>query len=72
MIDPGPDRLYRPMIIAVSLPRDAWENKPRRKRADLGSKQGCSYGVPEGAPAICQENARNEEAVKSIAGSTVE
>ena len=30
------------------------------------------YGVPEGAPAICQENARNEEAVKSMAGSTVE
>jgi hypothetical protein len=29
------------------------------------------YGVPEGAPAICQENARKEDAVKSIAGSTV-
>ena len=31
-----------------------------------------NYGVPEGAPAICHENARNEDAVKSIAGSTVE
>ena len=30
------------------------------------------YGVPDGAPAICQENAMNEEAVKSMAGSTVE
>jgi hypothetical protein len=31
-----------------------------------------SQGVPEGAPAICHENARKEDAVKSIAGSTVE
>lgn len=30
------------------------------------------YGVPVGAPAICQENARKDEAVRSIAGSTVE
>ena len=30
------------------------------------------HGVPDGAPAICHENARNEEAVRSIAGSTVE
>ena len=30
------------------------------------------YGVPDGAPAICHENARNDEAVRSIAGSTVE
>ena len=29
-------------------------------------------GVPEGPPAITHENARNEEAVRSIAGSTVE
>jgi predicted component of type VI protein secretion system len=31
-----------------------------------------NYGVPEGAPAICHENAKKEDAVKSIAGSTVE
>jgi len=30
------------------------------------------YGVPEGAPAICHANAKGEDAVKSIAGSTVE
>jgi hypothetical protein len=33
---------------------------------------GPNYGVPEGAPAICHEKARNEDAVRSIAGSTVE
>jgi hypothetical protein len=32
----------------------------------------CDYGVPEGAPAICHENAKKDDAVKSIAGSTVE
>jgi hypothetical protein len=31
-----------------------------------------SYGVPLGAPAICHEKARNDDAVRSIAGSTVE
>lgn len=31
-----------------------------------------NYGVPEGAPAICHEKARNEDAVRSMAGSTVE
>ena len=31
-----------------------------------------SYGVPDGAPAICQANASGDEAVRSIAGSTVE
>jgi hypothetical protein len=30
------------------------------------------YGVPEGAPAICHENAKKDDAVKSIAGSAVE
>lgn len=34
--------------------------------------RGDSYGVPDGAPATCQEKARNEDAVRSIAGSTVE
>ena len=29
------------------------------------------YGVPEGAPAICQAKASGEAAVRSIAGSTV-
>lgn len=36
------------------------------------SVRRCDYGVPDGAPAITHENARNEEAVKSMAGSTVE
>ena len=31
-----------------------------------------SYGVPLGPPAICHEKARNDDAVRSIAGSTVE
>jgi hypothetical protein len=30
-----------------------------------------SYGVPVGAPAICHANARKDDAVRSIAGSTV-
>src|SRR5438270_2195969 len=30
------------------------------------------YGVPDGAPAICHEKAKNDDAVKSMAGSTVE
>src|SRR5712691_644837 len=30
------------------------------------------YGVPDGAPAICQAKASGEDAVKSMAGSTVE
>src|SRR5437660_7012260 len=30
------------------------------------------YGVPAGDPAICHENAKNEDAVRSMAGSTVE
>jgi len=30
------------------------------------------YGVPDGDPAICQANAKGDEAVRSIAGSTVE
>jgi hypothetical protein len=30
------------------------------------------YGVPDGAPAMSHENARNEDEVRSIAGSTVE
>ena len=36
--------------------------------ADIEKPQG----IPDGTPAICQANARNEEAVKSMAGSTVE
>jgi hypothetical protein len=39
---------------------------PGKKKSNSG------YGVPEGIPAICHENARNDDAVKSIAGSTVE
>jgi hypothetical protein len=35
------------------------------------SRQGL-YGVPDGAPAISHENPRNEDAVRSMAGSTVE
>ena len=31
-----------------------------------------SYGVPDGPPAICQANASGDDAVRSIAGSTVE
>lgn len=31
-----------------------------------------SYGVPEGAPATTHENASGDEAVRSMAGSTVE
>ncbi len=31
-----------------------------------------SYGVPDGVPAISHENPRNDDAVRSIAGSTVE
>src|SRR4051794_17355830 len=42
------------------------ENSPGKKKSNSG------YGVPEGIPAICHENARNDDAVKSIAGSTVE
>ena len=30
------------------------------------------HGVPDGDPAICQANAKGDEAVRSIAGSTVE
>ena len=45
-------------------------HEPPRSKAPAVDK--AFYGVPEGAPAICQENARNEDAVKSMAGSTVE
>ena len=38
----------------------------------LVSSSDACYGVPEGAPATCQAKARNDEADKSIAGSTVE
>src|SRR5258708_28180667 len=43
----------------------------------LASGQECRstqarYGVPEGAPAISHENPRNDDAVRSMAGSTVE
>ena len=31
-----------------------------------------NYGVPDGDPATCHAKPRNDEAVKSIAGSTVE
>ena len=30
------------------------------------------YGVPDGAPANCHANASGDDAVRSIAGSTVE
>ena len=34
--------------------------------------QSFLYGVPEGVPATCQANPKNDDAVKSMAGSTVE
>ena len=71
MIVAGSDRVYI-RLSSLQFPSPETRAKPRRKRADFESKPGYSYGVPDGAPAICQENARNEEAVKSIAGSTVE
>src|SRR5947199_5518307 len=46
----------------------------RRSRSSLWAERHSNpdYGVPLGAPAICQEKARNDDAVRSIAGSTVE
>jgi len=46
---------------------------PANRTGRVGSLVGVfRYGVPDGAPAICHENAKNDEAVRSIAGSTVE
>jgi hypothetical protein len=43
-----------------------------RRNKSAGDRIIYLYGVPEGAPAICHANASGDEAVKSIAGSTVE
>src|SRR6478736_2419684 len=48
----------------------AQERAPARKKWLLAGE--LRYGVPAGAPAICHENARNDDAVRSMAGSTVE
>lgn len=49
-----------------------WSLSRERPRPDACLRMLPLYGVPAGAPAICHEKARNEDAVRSMAGSTVE
>jgi hypothetical protein len=56
---PGPDVLCRDRVGRLTLDFDF-------------SGFELTYGVPDGAPAISHENPRNDDAVRSIAGSTVE
>ena len=46
--------------------------KTEGKKGSATVRSPFNYGVPDGDPATCHAKPRNDEAVKSIAGSTVE
>src|SRR5690349_15854932 len=56
--------------LAALLQQLLGHGRPPNSRQDAGTTR--HYGVPDGAPAICQAKASGEDAVKSMAGSTVE
>jgi len=46
--------------------------KTEGKKGSAVMRSPLNYGVPDGDPATCHAKPRNDDAVKSMAGSTVE